>query len=143
MADRILRRLKSDNDTREKTMRLIACSQMAYTLEEKDIRRALHDAGEDIFPDLIAVQTAQTDDPDRKAFYSRVLEKARAVQAEGQCFRLSDLAVGGRDLIAAGVRPGPEIGKILDAMLDAVIEDPSLNNKDILIEQLPQFRHLS
>ena len=143
MADRILRRLKSDNDTREKTMRLIACSQMAYTLEEKDIRRALHDAGEDIFPDLIAVQTAQTDDPDRKAFYSRVLEKARAVQAEGQCFRLSDLAVGGRDLIAAGVRPGPELGKILDAMLDAVIEDPSLNNKDILIEQLPQFRHLS
>ncbi len=46
------------------------------------------------------------------------------------------LAVSGRDLIAAGMRPGPRFGAILSALLDEVIEDPELNTRERLLPRL-------
>lgn len=135
----IMRRLKFDNHTREKTERLIACSRMTYTLEAKCIRRALHEAGDDIFGDLTEVQKALTQDPQQRLFYDRVLAAAEKVMTQGQCYKLSGLAVTGKDLIAAGVHPGPQIGKILGDMLDAVIEDPSLNQKEKLLKKFSVY----
>jgi tRNA nucleotidyltransferase (CCA-adding enzyme) len=48
---------------------------------------------------------------------------------------LSDLAVDGDDLRRAGIPPGPTLGKILRALLDRVIRDPSLNTPDWLVEE--------
>jgi tRNA nucleotidyltransferase (CCA-adding enzyme) len=47
--------------------------------------------------------------------------------------RLRDLAVDGDDLIAAGFKPGPELGRILHELLDAVVEEPELNTRDRLL----------
>lgn len=46
---------------------------------------------------------------------------------------LADLAVDGEDLRTAGVRTGPEMGRVLRALLDKVIEDPALNTRDALL----------
>lgn len=46
---------------------------------------------------------------------------------------LADLAVDGEDLLAAGIAPGPQLGKILRALLALVIEDPARNTRDELI----------
>jgi tRNA nucleotidyltransferase (CCA-adding enzyme) len=48
---------------------------------------------------------------------------------------LSDLAVDGDDLRRAGIPPGPALGKILQALLDRVILDPSLNTPGWLLEE--------
>jgi tRNA nucleotidyltransferase (CCA-adding enzyme) len=48
---------------------------------------------------------------------------------------LSDLAVDGDDLRRAGIPPGPALGKILQALLDRVIRDPSLNTPGWLLEE--------
>ena len=45
---------------------------------------------------------------------------------------IKDLAVGGNDLIALGVKKGPDMGRTLSYLLDAVLEDPSLNEKEKL-----------
>jgi tRNA nucleotidyltransferase (CCA-adding enzyme) len=47
--------------------------------------------------------------------------------------RLRDLAVDGNDLIELGFDPGPQLGRILDALLDAVVEEPALNTRDALL----------
>ena len=52
--------------------------------------------------------------------------------AEGQCVKLSDLAINGDDLLAMGIR-GKEIGKILREALDLVIEHPEKNDHDALL----------
>jgi hypothetical protein len=49
--------------------------------------------------------------------------------------RLGDLAVDGADLIAIGYREGPELGQALETLLDAVVEDPSLNERNSLLER--------
>jgi poly(A) polymerase/tRNA nucleotidyltransferase (CCA-adding enzyme) len=47
--------------------------------------------------------------------------------------RLRDLAVDGNDLIAQGLKPGPQLGRILHELLDAVVEEPALNTRDQLL----------
>jgi len=48
---------------------------------------------------------------------------------------IADLAIGGDDLRAAGIRMGPWVGKILESLLDAVLEDPSRNQGDWLLQE--------
>ena len=55
------------------------------------------------------------------------MEEAQAV------FKISDLAISGSDIINLGYLPGKEIGEILKILFDRVIEDPSMNEKDKLI----------
>ena len=60
----------------------------------------------------------------------------RAIRAAfGDAIELADLAVDGDDLRAAGVRPGPVIGKILHALLAWVIEEPGRNVRDSLLAE--------
>jgi hypothetical protein len=47
--------------------------------------------------------------------------------------RLEDLAVNGRDLIAEGLKPGPQFGRILSRLMDHVLENPELNTRDALL----------
>ncbi len=58
--------------------------------------------------------------------------RARAVRAEGPPLHLRDLALDGRDLIRMGLRPGPRFKRILAHLLDRVLEDPTLNRKEVL-----------
>ncbi len=52
---------------------------------------------------------------------------------------LSDLAVDGDDLRAAGIRPGPLYGRLLTVLLSAVVDDPSLNQRDVLLRRAREF----
>ena len=68
---------------------------------------------------------------------SDAVRKAVAnVQAENPPLALKDLAVKGDDLIAAGVRPGPDVGETLARLLDEVLEDPSRNTKQYLLSRV-------
>jgi tRNA nucleotidyltransferase (CCA-adding enzyme) len=57
------------------------------------------------------------------------------VKRDGECFSLKDLAVNGKDLIGKGITPGKELGDILAAMLSDVIDDPSHNTKEYLLDE--------
>ena len=54
----------------------------------------------------------------------------------GQCVSLGMLAINGSDLIAAGMKPGKEIGKKLNEFLELVLEEPELNTKEELLGRL-------
>jgi len=57
-----------------------------------------------------------------------------AVRESGAPLRLSDLAIGGNALIELGVPKGPAIGETLRGLLDAVLEDPTLNTSEALCD---------
>ena len=64
------------------------------------------------------------------AMLRRLLE-----QEQSQPHRLADLAVDGSDLIELGFVEGPAIGRTLESLLDAVVDDPGLNRRDQLLER--------
>ena len=142
MADGILRRLKYDNDTRKRVLRLIAWHDTRPPLQEKAVRRMIRNAGIDLFPDLFEVKTADTlaqsawkreKKLEAIAFYRSTYDK---IIAEGQCVRVKDLAVNGTDLIAAGILEGPRIGAALHEMLELVTEEPERNNRAYLLNYI-------
>ena len=62
--------------------------------------------------------------------------------AAGAPFSVSDLAVDGRDLIELGLSEGPELGRILSRLLDRVIKEPALNERETLLALVPEVRDM-
>ena len=141
LARRILRRLKFDNNTTDAVCRLIAWHDDRPAISERSVRRAVHRIGTEQYPAIFAVKRAdilaQSDyrREEKLAYvaeYERIYEEIRRKQ---QCLTIRDLAVGGRELIAAGMKPGREIGEALERLLELVLDDPSCNTKERLLAE--------
>jgi hypothetical protein len=65
----------------------------------------------------------------------RALYKRMLAAAMRDPIQLADLAVDGSDLVAIGMPAGPIVGKILHALLESVLEDPSRNTRDWLLQE--------
>jgi tRNA nucleotidyltransferase/poly(A) polymerase len=64
-----------------------------------------------------------------KAHVERVL-------TAGAAFSVKDLAIDGRALMQdLGMKPGPDLGRILKALLEEVVDDPSKNQREALLER--------
>ena len=141
MANDILRRLKSDNETRRSVSKLVRYHDLTCGLTGKSVRKAISLIGEDLFPLYLEVKDADTRAQSDFRFQEKMdyLEEVRLlyrkILEEGDCLSLKDLAVNGKDLIAAGMKPGREIGEVLEAMYRDVIDDPEHNNKEYLMEK--------
>ncbi len=143
LAGRIMRRLKFDNDTRKRVVKLVQTHDDLQTgTTQRSVRRAVHRIGAEVFPDYLKVRRADimAQNPEVReeklgklaeveAVYQRILE-------EQNCLSLKDLAVTGKDLIEAGIEPGPELGRILNELLELVIEHPEYNTKEYLLERI-------
>ena len=64
---------------------------------------------------------------------------AEELEADGVCCRVSQLAVNGRDLMAAGIPAGPGLRRVLEALLDAVIRDEVPNERAALLQRAREF----
>lgn len=143
MAKQILRRLKFDNDTIAMVSRLVRYHDYGNSVEPniQIVRRAMNKIGEDAFPALFQVKYAdmlaqssymRQEKLERlkkwEQLYAEVLEKR-------QCVSLKTLAVTGSDLIAWGMKPGKELGDTLQKLLELVLEDPSRNTREKLLEE--------
>lgn len=77
--------------------------------------------------------------PEQAEALAALRAEAERLTAENACCRVSQLAVNGRDLMAAGVRPGPGLRQVLNALLEAVITGQTPNEKDALLAAAAQF----
>ena len=147
MTRQILHRLKFDNDTTKRVCSLILCHDDMPKLEDKYVRRAIFKNGLEQYPALFAVKRAdvlaQSDykrqekllDINRyEALYLEILNRQ-------QCLCIKDLAITGADLIALGMQPGKKLGETLKKLLELVLEQPELNTKEKLIEQVHKLEN--
>ena len=77
--------------------------------------------------------------PERAADFAALSELAEQLDADGVCCRVSQLAVNGRDLMAAGIPAGPGIRKVLEALLDGVIREEYPNERQALLAAVQQL----
>ncbi len=136
-ADEALTRLRCDNATREKVVKLVKIHDTPIEPDSKTVKKKLQKYGEEIFFDLIKLQRADNMglSPEflyRQEIYSRLEKIAHQVIEENQCFSLKDLAVKGNDMIALGLK-GKDIGTALDELLKAVIEERCNNDRESLL----------
>lgn len=144
IAKDILKRLKFDNDTLNKVLRLVFYHDYRMPAAPCNVRRAMNKIGGELFPyymevrraDVMAQSMYKRDEKiknldDIERIYKEILEA-------GHCVTLKDLAITGKDLIEAGMKPGKEIGEMLKQLLEIVIEEPELNKRDELLKYVEQ-----
>jgi poly(A) polymerase/tRNA nucleotidyltransferase (CCA-adding enzyme) len=146
LAQALLERLRFPNQLIQKTCHLILHHMFNYTEEwsEAAVRRFIARVSEEHLPDLLALRRADQVGAcgDRTpsaglAAFSRRLEKVLAAK---RALTLRDLAVDGRDIMQAlGLSPGPQIGVLLSQLLESVLEDPELNDRERLLEIAGRF----
>lgn len=147
MAEKILKNLKYDNETKSKVLTLIQYHDC--TLKTKiSIKRMLSRIGENLLRDLIKVQKADvlSQNPiyikERLANLVDVENILNSILIQNECFNLKDLKLNGEDLISLGFNKGKEIGKTLNYLLELVLKDPSLNEKEGLINIVKEIKVL-
>jgi tRNA nucleotidyltransferase (CCA-adding enzyme) len=134
-----LKEFRYDNKTLDQVTRLVEVHDLRVKPTPANVRRLIGRVGEDLFPDYLTFIEA---DNKGKGPLSRLEFEPRfesTVKAYEEILRnkepvgLKDLAVNGSDLITAGIRPGREMGELLQRMLEDVLDDPSHNVKDYLL----------
>ncbi len=149
IARRVLRRMKLDNDTIQRVERLVEWHDFGLdgTVTKKTLRRALNQMGPDLFDDYAKLRRAdmlgQSDymQEKKQQDYRHLLEMYREIREAQECLLIRELKLDGKDLIAMGVQPGPDMGKILNDLLQQVLEEPQLNTKEKL-KELVQIKWL-
>ena len=138
-AKEILRRLKFDNDTIHKVTKLVRWHDYRRPAEKKNVRKAMSKISAELFPMYLLVKRA---DILAHSMYRREeeLENLSGLQkcyeeivADHECVSLKQLAVTGTDLIGIGMKPGKQIGEVLNELLRIVLEYPEFNNKEHLL----------
>ncbi len=139
MAEAIAGRLRLSGAETELLVALVAHHMFFYTPEWSDgtVRRFVNRVQADRIALLFALREADIvsrgrgEDPQCE---TRELEARIArVAAEDAVLRVKDLAVDGADVMRVlGAGPGPQVGKVLNRLLERVLDDPALNQKETL-----------
>lgn len=137
IAERFFRAFRYDRLTAERALTLIKYHDIVLENRDSLIRRYLNKFGEETFFDIIDVHIA--DDmgkaPEYKKrieLYNSIKERTKEIIHNNECFSVKRLEINGRDLIALGYK-GEEIGQELNRLLSIVIEDNSLNKREVLL----------
>lgn len=142
MARQILHRLHADHERIHAVCTLVKYHNAPLNDSPRVMRRMLSKLGEPMVRSLIQLKIA--DDAGKAP---GVLEKGRPlwlaaearleqIAAENACLHTRDLSINGKDLIALGVPQGEQIGKILQQLLDAVLDEKLSNEREILLAEV-------
>ncbi len=141
IAEEFLKELRFDNKTINDVVKLVKVHDDRFPPKRKNVRREMNRVGTELFPSFLKLVLADTLAKSNYALeetmhnYTLVCRLYEEITAAGDPITLKDLAVKGSDLIAAGMKPGPEMGEVLSRMLDDVLENPEHNQKEYLIEK--------
>jgi tRNA nucleotidyltransferase (CCA-adding enzyme) len=141
IADPILARLRFSNEERARIVELVKHHLFHYAPDWSDaaVRRWVKRVSVERLEDLYALNEADVRGkgvdatPDLSSLAALKAHVAK-VMAEGAALRVRDLKINGRDLMTElAMKPGPALGKILDALLEQVINDPATNEREALL----------
>lgn len=142
----IFTRLHVDKATMEKVGKLVRHHDEDGLPNRKTVRRWINRYGSDLLFQLLEVKRADclahVKTQRSVARYNAVIEftkLARQVLEEEQCFSVRDLAVNGKDVLAMGVHPGPQVGDLLERLLDDVLEERCCNERKALLQRMHEI----
>lgn len=130
-AVKVLKDLKMDNDTISKTATLVQWWNQSIAPNKTEIRRVMSQMTAQSYDHLLLLKNSLKEEG-----LQQVEELTRQIREDGDCVSLKTMAVTGDDLIAVGIKPGKELGMILNRLFQLVLQHPEYNIKERLIQEL-------
>ncbi len=144
MAVERMRDWKFDNDTINLVETLVRYHDVRMEPVKKNVRRLMSHVGAERMPLLFELLRADVKGKAAWTIEGRLKEidtmeqLYQEILADAECFSLKQLAVDGKMLIKAGMKPGKSLGEVLQQMLDYVIEHPEANRAEVLLVHFEQ-----
>lgn len=144
MARRIMNRLKFDNHSKEKVLTLVRWHDLRPEPTERSLRRVLVKLGKENFDGWIQIKRADNRAQshivsDRQGVIDQLEEIGhRLIEREG-VLSVKSLDISGRDLMNLGLKEGPSVGRILELLLEDVMEQRISNSHDELINRAKKY----
>jgi tRNA nucleotidyltransferase (CCA-adding enzyme) len=143
MVEPLLSRLRFSNEERQHVVALVRHHLICYDSSWSDaaVRRWIRRVTPELVPDLYLLNEADVRGKGRDASadlaaLSALKDHVERILKAGAAFSIKDLALDGRVLMQElGMKPGPDLGRILKALLEEVVDDPSKNQRDVLLER--------
>lgn len=138
LANTIMRRLKFDNQTRNKVVELIKYHDAEIPRSAKSIRKWITKVSYEQFSRMMEIKRCDIlahspkNQASRLALYTDCMNMLNQIEQDDNCFAIKDLVISGTDVMALGYPQGPIIGKILNSCLDAVVCNQVSNDKQSL-----------
>ncbi len=154
MTRTIMKRMKFSKAEIERTAKLVRHHMFYYPVLDENaneqeieqyeakkwtdaaVRRFIARVGEENIDDLFELRIADASANPATVFQPKEIEllqkRISEVREKDMALKIADLEIDGHDLMELGVEAGPKMGEIMKALLDKVIEDPKLNDKEVL-----------
>ena len=145
MTNKIMGRLKYDNNTRNAVVQLVLYHDSVLVAKPSAAKRWLNKIGEVQLKRLIDLRRADIwgqetlYDKEKMKDINDFADVLNQVLEEQQCFSLKDLAINGDDLIALGFVPGKELGEVLTGLLNSVTDDALPNDRKTLLKEAQKW----
>jgi len=138
MARDLMSRLKFPNDRIDRVSTLVRWHMYPPFEALNGARRFINRVGDEHADDLMSLRWADSGGKDvgnpSDGSVEKMRDLVRQVREKQEPTGVSSLAANGSDLIRAGFKPGPELGDALAWLADRVMDDPSLNNRETLVQ---------
>lgn len=158
MAEQIMRRMKFPHTEINKVKLLIKNHMFYYPHTQGEterenvdiahwtdsaVRRFVQRVGQENIEDLFRLRMADAESNPKTSFNPQEITLLQGrisdVLHQDMALKVTDLRIKGEDLVAMGIQEGPELGTVLRQLLDIVVEDPSFNTKEMLVEKAKEI----
>lgn len=145
VAKEILERLRFSNAEIAKVTNLIKNHMFNYESSWSDaaVRRFMRRVGVGNLEDLFALRAADTKAMEREiedAYLEELKSRIQKIIDEEQALHIKDLKVDGKDVMEIlKIKPGPKVGEALSALLEKVLDDPKLNERETLLKLIKTY----
>ena len=145
LARSAMQRLRYDRETTARVLELVRIHDLPLPVQKKGIKRLMMRLPREDILRLLEVQRCDrlAHHPDYRMLpdsWYALPREMDAILAEGACLSLRDLAVNGNDLLQAGFPAGPALGRVLHALLDAVVDGTLPNTRPALLHAAKQMQ---
>ena len=145
IAGDVMTRLRFDSKTTNDVLNLVLYHDADIQPNFRSVRRWLSKIGVERFEKLIWVRIADIYAHSKRNQIPKIdkcymiFETIEAVIEQEQCFTLKDLAISGHYILSLGVEEGPRVGKVLNYLLDQVLDGVIENTHDALVEEAKRY----
>lgn len=147
LAEGWLRDYRFSNEERDRVVALVKHHLICYSDEWSDatVRRWMRRVGQELVPDLLALGRADAlgkgrDVTEEIALLERLSQRVNQAIEEGAALTTRDLAVKGNDVMERlGIPPSRKVGEVLEKLLERVLEDPALNERETLLRLIDSY----
>ena len=139
LVKQLLQRLRADKATLERVAVLVKYHDLIFDTDERLLKRWMNRLGADVLQEILEIKLADNFATGNMSLeleqkFNDIRHMMVEILEQEQCFSLRDLAVNGKDLMAEGFSQGPELGSMLEKLLEAVIDGRCENDREQLLE---------